>query len=75
MAQKFIGIRTAHNQSQIPYNTIYEAARQGRIEGASQLGDERNSTWIVPVDSFWQWANNDYRPIQRSGRNEAAVHA
>lgn len=63
-----INVAKAHKNSGIPYNTIYVAAKDGRIEGASQIGDE-NSMWLFSAEAFDVWAKNEYRPRERRARN------
>ena len=63
-----IGVREAHKQSNIPYETIYRAAKDGRINGAMQMS--AGKIWIFPKSSFENWASNDYRPQNRTPTKE-----
>lgn len=63
-----VGVKVAHNKTGIPYETIYRAAKDGRIEGSMQVSE--GGVWIFPWDSFETWRDNHYRPHNK----EKATH-
>lgn len=72
MDDNFIGVGEASEISGIKYETIYAAAKQGRITGAKQL--RINNAWVFPRQAFAMWAEN-HKPYNTTRKKQEAVPA
>jgi hypothetical protein len=70
--ENYIGVREAHEQTKIPYNSIYWAAANGRIDGAMQPAAR---VWVFPREAFEHWKKNVYRPQQKNGSKSKAARS